>query len=170
MGKREGIVVISSHLEGEGHYQSNLYRVEPVLCRSDIDYWAGIAKFWESDLTIINIEHDVETTDAHIDSLISCPHPLDAFAYKCHWVSSGQANGVYAATINGRFVEPGDEWAEWSALGLIKITPGARIGPLREVTWNRVENSIDEAVKTPWHMHWVENNDGTFGGVPHHHW
>ena len=163
-------LVLVSYLPDEGHYQSQLYKTVSVLCDTDTAYWRGIADHWEQPLSIVNIEHDIEWTDAQISELLDCKYDACSFVYKCHWATTQQPNGSYAATIDGRFIAPGDEWADWSAIGFIKIAPAARIAPLREVVWNRVEDAIDEAVQKPWHMHWVSDSDGSLGGVPHHHW
>lgn len=159
-------LVLVSYLPGEGFLASEQHRVVPIRCDTDLSYWKGIADRWDHPASLVNIEHDLEWTDAQVTELLSCKYDACSYAYRCNWVSTGQPNGVWAHTANGVFIERGDEWAEWSGLGFIKIAPAARIAPLREAVWNRVENSIDEAVKTPWHMHWGPNGNG----VPHWHW
>ena len=164
-------LVLVSYLPDEGYYQSQLYKTVPVLCDTDTAYWRGIANHWDHPGPIVNIEHDIEWTDAQVAELFECNYPLCAWAYKCNWITTGQPNGSYAATIDGRFVEPGDEFATWSAIGFAKIAPEARVAPLREVVWNHVEDAIDEAVQKPWHLHWVSDDNGDNPrGVPHWHW
>lgn len=156
------LVILASYLPGEGYLTSEKYGVKPILCEDDFDYWQGLAAWWDSDFTIVNVEHDLEWSDSEIAALAACPHSLCSWNYRCHWASSGQVNGVLPHTLNDKFIEPGDELADWSAIGLIKIAPEARIAPLPKEPWNRVEWAIDEAVMKPWHIHGPE--------LPHHHW
>ena len=68
-------------------------------------------------------------------------------------------------------VQPGDEFADWSAIGFVKIAPEARIAPLAECHWRQMEDAIDKAVKKPWHLHWIRDDQGrAASGVNHHHW
>ena len=163
-------LVLSSYLPGEGHYQSKLYKVIPVLCDDDRGYWRGFAKYWEQPLSIVAIEHDVEVTDSQVNELLACKYSLCAFAYPIHWASSGNPNEVFPHTKNGTPIEPGEEWAEWSAIGCLKMTPESRIAPLLECTWRRVEDAINAAVSGPFHIHWDYDEDGIPSGLPHHHW
>lgn len=156
------VVILASHMPDEGHLESERYRVVPIVCDDTFGYWQGLSQWWESDHTLINVEHDLEWSDEQISELVACPHPLCSWNYRCHWSSSGQVNGVLPHTMDGKFVEPGDEWADWSAIGLVKVTPQVRIAPLPKEPWQRVEKAIDEAVKKPWHLHGPE--------LPHHHW
>ena len=160
------MVVVCSHLPGEGHFLSERFRVLPVLCVDGLDYWRGLASVWDSDETIVNVEHDMEVTDEHVETLLACPHSLCSWAYESHWISTGLPRDVISAGTfgpNGRqYLDGGEEWAEWSAIGLVKIARDARIGPLTEAPWNRLELSVETAVARPWHMHWPP--------VPHHHW
>lgn len=160
-------VVIASHLPGEGHFRSDKYTVLPLLCVDDFDYWAGLARQWTIVRTIVNIEHDIEATDDHIAELLDCPHDPCSYVYACHWQTTHTPHDVNAAG-NGNsetqrtYCQGGEEWAEWSAIGAVKITPAARIGPLAKAHWSRVELSIENAVSRPWHLHW--------GTLNHHHW
>lgn len=166
-----GTVLIASHLPGEGHFHSSRFSIEPVRCEGPFDYWEGLAKYWDSDLTIVNLEHDLEVSDEHAQALIDCPHPACSWAYLVHWASTGLRSDVIAAGHGRRdphsnpdpeFIREGEEWAAWSAIGLVKLTAEARIGSLRREPWQRLELSVHDAVKRPWHMHWP--------AVPHHHW
>ena len=161
-------LVIASHLPGEGHFHSARFEVRPVVCRDDWDYWAGLADVWQSDATLLNLEHDLEVGDVHLAALLDCPHPLCSWAYECHWHTTGLPTNVIAAgtgvhfDAKQRYLRGGEEWADWSAIGLVKITPEARVGPLRREPWQRLELAVHDAVKRPWHVHWPEVN--------HWHW
>lgn len=170
-------VVVASHLPGEGHFRSDTFRVDPVLCEDDYSYWRGLAKHWDGPNTICNVEHDIEVHDEHIAALLDCPHPLCSWAYRCHWISTGIPDGVIAAGAGARdiprpldeyYLQGGEEWAEWSAIGLVKIAPAARIGPLRREPWSTLELAVEDAVKRPWHTH--GNEPGGAGLALHHHW
>ena len=162
-------VVLASHLPGEGHVRSKRYKVQAWTCCADFDYWRGLASVWESALTLVNIEHDVEVTDDVIAGLLACSRPLCSQMYPCHWVSTGRFDDVWPARNEqpgsgglALFVETDTEFAAQSAIGCVKITPEARIGPLAEAHWSRLEVSVENAVQGPWHLHWP--------GIPHHHW
>ena len=162
-------VVLASHLPGEGHFRSKRHKVIGWPCVDEFDYWAGYASVWESDLTIIGLEHDVEVTDDTIAALLACPRPLCSQMYPCHWISTGRFDDVWPGRNEqpgsgglAVFVETDTEFAAQSAIGCVKITPEARIGPLEQAHWSRLEVSVEKAVQGPWHLHWP--------GVPHHHW
>jgi hypothetical protein len=161
-------VVLASHLPGEGCFRSATHPVQPVECRGDCDYWAALDALWGTDLTIVNLEHDLEVTDEHLDELVACEHPLCSWTYQCHFASTGQPESIIAAGTGdwAHHLQGGEEWADWSAIGLVKITPRARTGPLVCRTWQHLERSVHNAVRRPWHMH---------GNTPdkhliHHHW
>lgn len=155
-------VVLASHLPNEGHFESARHLVIPFVCWDDFSYWHGILASWDGPETIVNIEHDVEVTDDQIADLLACPHPLCSWMYAAHWASTHLADDVIAARNGGKFIDEGTEWAEQSAIGFVKITPEARIAPLRKTVWQQLEVAIEEAVMPPWHMHGPP--------VPHHHW
>ena len=160
-------IVLASHLPGEGHFRSERHRVVPILCRDPLDYWRGLAEWWDSDETLVNLEHDIEATDDQVDELLDCQHSLCSWAYRCHWASTGLPHDVYAHGTGDRYrnthyLTGGEPWADWSAIGFLKIGPGARVGPLAPATWSEVELSIEAAIDGPVHMHWPE--------VTHHHW
>lgn len=165
-------LVFASHLPGEGHFHSDRFEVTGWECAGDLGYWEGLAAVWESDRTIINLEHDIEVTDDHVETLVACPHPACAWAYECHWASTGIPGGVIAAGAGARdaernpdpgYLQGGEEWAAWSAIGLVKLTREARTGPLRCEPWQRLELAVHDAIKRPWHMHWTPP-------LEHHHW
>ena len=174
----QSAVVLASYLPSEGHFESDRFEVVGIECWDEFDYWVGVAAWWDSDRTLVLVEHDIQVSDEHITELLACPHPLDSWAYRCHWISTGVAGGVIAAGTGERgtdwhpapgFLTGGEEWAAWSAIGLVKIAPEARIGRvLRRETWNRLELAVHDAVKRPWHMH--GNAVGGAQLVPHFHW
>lgn len=155
-------MVLASHLPGEGVFRSQRFEVVPILCQDDFDFWSGVAAYWETDATIVNLEHDIEATDDHLEALFDCPHPLCWWAYRCHWVTTHRADDTYPALVESRRVTPADEWADWAPLGLLKITPQARTAPLARTPWVQLERSVNAAVAPPYHLHWPE--------VQHHHW
>ena len=171
-------VVLASHLAGEGAFRSQKYTVKPWLCREDevFDYWRGLLSVWDFPGIVLNAEHDVEFTDDHLDELLRCPHPQCSYQYPCHWASTGRFDDVWPARneqpgSNGLavFVETGTEWAAQSAIGLVKLTPESRVGPLEQAHWSRLEVSVENATKRPWHLHF----GAPYGPNPplkHHHW
>ena len=148
-------IVLVSYLPGEGLcFKSERYEVRPIRCEDEFSYWAGLNEWWDSDCTVINVEHDIELTDEVIDGLLACEHPLCAQQYQCHRASSGLWFDVFPAQNQGWFVTEGTEWAEQSAIGALKICPEARIAPLEKIRWGFLEVSIENAVKRPVHCHW----------------
>ena len=168
------MILLASYLPGEGCcLRNSKHPVERIECVGPYDYWRGFLKHWDSDEVIVNVEHDLEISDEHIDALLDCPHPLCSVPYPCHWITTGMTRDVFAVG-NDRwhgqfFFGGGEEWANWSAIGLVKIAPEARIAPLGMARWARLEIAIEEAIKPPWHLHWAEPY-GTLPAVTHHHW
>lgn len=170
VSSRNQAVVLVSYLPGEGlAYESEVS--EPILCDDDYDYWRGWARYWGSDLTLIGIEHDMEVTDQQVDELLACEHHLCSWAYECHHASTGIGNVIAAGTgarskhdmpPDAYYLHGGEEFAAWSAIGFVKIERAARIGPLMPAPWQELELSIEDAVESPWHLHWPL--------IPHHHW
>jgi hypothetical protein len=170
------VIILASHLPGEGYFRSTRFSVESISCDDDLAYWRGLQRHWDSDLTIVNLEHDLEVADEHIARLLACPYPCCSHAYACHWASTGLPHDVYAAGLGGRdiksqpiaeYLQGGEPWANWSAIGLVKLAPAARTGPLREEPWSQLELAVHDAVKRPWHMHW---DTPEMPPVVHHHW
>ena len=157
-------VVLASHLPGEGHVRSKRYKVQAWACVDPFDYWRGYASVWESNLTILGLEHDVEVTDEHFAALLACSADLCSAMYPMHWCSTGMFEDVWPARNNSLFVKGGEPTSEQSAIGCVKITPQARIGPLEQAPWNRLEVSIEKAVQGPWCLHWFDPP------LRHHHW
>jgi hypothetical protein len=161
---------------GEGYYHSLHHETRAVLCSDDFDYWRALADVWESDRPICNIEHDIDVREHHLTELLACRHGACAWAYRCNWISTGIPGGVIAAGTGARdpqsnpdpgYLAGGEEWAAWSAIGLVKIAPEARIGPLRREPWGSLELAVHDAVKRPWHLH--GNAVGGAQLVPHWH-
>lgn len=171
-GAADASLIVCSHLPGEGHFESDRFTVVPALCEDEYDYWAALNVVWSSDVTIVNLEHDLEVSDAHIAALLDCPYGACAWAYRCHWASSGIPGGVIAAgrgerrhggTGDPRYLQGGEHWAAWAAIGLVKIVPAARIAPLRREPWQNLELAVHDATERPWHIHWTPE-------LKHHHW
>lgn len=170
-------VVLCSHLPGEGHFRSTRFKVVPIECVDPYDYWRGVAYWWGSGRTIVGIEHDMEVSDAHVRELIDCPNSLCAWAYHCHFASTGLPRDVIAAGTGSRdsgltsdpeYLTGGERWAAWSAIGVVKIAAQARLGPLRRESWQLLELSVHDAVHRPWHIH--GNAVGGADLIHHHHW
>lgn len=171
LSHRPDLVVIASHLPDEGHFRSGRFTVDAACCTDPLDYWRAFARHWDRPETIVNVEHDIEATDGHVEALVACTRPLCAWAYRCHWRSTGLPHDVIAAGTGARdreqqpdpgYLQGGEEWAAWAAIGLVKITRPVRVGVLRAEPWQSLELAVHDAVTGPWHMHWPE--------VPHHHW
>lgn len=155
MSPPSDVLVIASHLPGEGHFRSERFWTIPLRCESDFDYWRGLWRLWPQPHTLILVEHDIEVTDAHVAALLDCPWPLCSWLYELHMPSGCPRGGWAQRGISG-------DWADRSGIGLVKVGPEARVGPLRREPWARVELAVEAAVKRPWHVHGPE--------VPHHHW
>jgi hypothetical protein len=66
---------------------------------------------------------------------------------------------------NCKWIEQGDEWANWSSIGFCKIGKEARIKPLDRMFWQYLEHAINRVVAQGpygygaglvWHIHWPE--------------
>jgi hypothetical protein len=160
------LIVLASHLLGHGHAAFNItrHRVVPIECRDDFDYWEGVNEWWWSDETIVLLEHDVECDDSHLDELHACEHTACFWLYRGHWQTTHVPDGILAATRNGLPVGDGDEWADWTAIGLLKLTPEARTGRLRREPWNALEFAVNDASTGPIHLHGQNGHE-----VTHHH-
>lgn len=158
------MIVLASHLPGAGHAGFNItrHRVVPICCDDDYSYWQGVNEWWESDETLVILEHDLEVNDAHMDALGACAHPVCAWQYRGHWVTTGRSDGMFAHVRDGKPGQLSDEWADWSAIGLLKLTPEARTGALRREPWMALEDAVNDAITGPIHLHGP--------AVPHHHW
>lgn len=139
--------------------------MQALFCEDEFDYWRGLEYVWDSPRTLINAEHDMALRDAHLQALIDCPHPLCSWCYLGHWASTGLDHDVWAAGTGEpgtAYLQGSEQWADWSAIGLVKLAPEARVSPLRRERWMRLELAVHDAVKRPWHMH-------ADPPLPHHH-
>lgn len=141
-----------------------------AICADVFDYGDGWRELWESGDTIVCVEHDMEFSDALVDELLSCPQPLCAHAYLMHqygppfyahgWLP--QQKGLRAQASCIRWIDHGEERADYSAVGFVKIAPRARRFPLAEnIPWMAVEQEVNAATTGTWHIHWP--------GVEHYH-
>lgn len=83
-----------------------------------------------------------------------------------------EAQAISDVTVD--WIEPGDEWAEWSSIGFCKIAPEARSAPLDRMFWQWLEHGINRVVSsdgTRWHIHWPEvKHHHDYKTVPDHLW
>lgn len=169
------VIVVSSYLpsEGEKPYRSKEYRVVALPCGTGhddlFDYCHGLQAVWESDFTIVNVEHDMECSDGLIRRLLDCPHPLCAYAYLLR--RSGPyayRNGPLppAGGYEDHWLKEGEEWATFGGIGFVKIAPEARVRPLPDREWSTLDIVVTKACEGPdvvsgasyrgrrWHVHW----------------
>ena len=177
-------VILASHLSGEQHFRSAQHMVVPIPCHGPLDYHKGVAAWWETSRTIINVEHDHEVSDELIQGLLDCPHNFCSWAY---WlgIPSGGPHWAHRTgkqpPCGGVWIETGDEWADFGGIGFCKITPEARVRPLRgpwdrkrqvwqDVDWQSVDIAVFAAVDERVHVHWRRDANGNaVGGVEHRH-
>lgn len=163
-------VVCASHLSGAPWFVSERFTVAGIECADPLDYWRGLAAQWDGPAVIVNVEHDVAATDDLIAELLACPHPKCSYAYLLYWVSTGAAVPHFAQRegpqppAGGRWISPGEEWCDYTGIGLIKVEPAARVRPLAESPWQHLDIQVSAATSGRWHVHW---GDGQ--GVAHHH-
>lgn len=164
-------VVLASHLPGASHFESRQFEVVPIRCEDPLDYYRGVLAWWETDRTIILVEHDVECSDELIQQLLDCDCMLGSWAY---WlgIPSGGPHWAHRTgkkpPCGGVWIETGDDWADYGGVGFCKITPQARVRPLPEQTWQFVDIAVAEATDLRWHIHWKNGPDGPTG-VEHFH-
>lgn len=168
----DDVVVLSSHLSGEAPVRSQSFAVVDATCADPYDYWRALAGLWDGGVTIVNVEHDMEFSDALMDDLLTCPEPICAHAYLIHVHSLQPRDPFHGYNVSSvgwhppieplsqysargfRWVEPDDRWADFGSLGFCKIEARARCGPLRRDTWRGVEWSVNAAINARWHLHW----------------
>lgn len=163
-------MILESHLPDEPPFASAVHTVKPITCSGPFDYWRGVLAAWNTDETLIIVEHDMECSDGLIQALIDDPHPLATFAYPLYWASTGKPDPQYAQRVGefppdrkylGTPISEGDEWADYSGIGLCKIAPEARLelipyGDEPESHWQHVDMAVNAAVKGRWHVLWPE--------------
>jgi hypothetical protein len=184
------VTVYSSHLAGEEPVRSDEYRVVGKECVGEFSYWAGMAALWSDEATgiLVNVEHDMEFSDDLVAALVECPHRACAFAYRVF--PTKLQRYIYCATtnfvtdedhergMNARWITEGEEWAFWSSIGLCKLAPAARPGPLLKMFWPWLEHCVNWQVAeagghspTNWHIHWPEvAHHHDYGVTPDHLW
>lgn len=111
---------------------------------------------WQGRGALVNVEHDMECSNALAWDLLGCPHPLCTFAYRMYLPRECWAFGrlVNSRTLTVEWGSEGDEWAEWSGIGFCKIERSARRDSLPRTEWRGVEAAVNRAVDGPWHVHW----------------
>jgi hypothetical protein len=128
--------------------------VADVVCDDSFGYWAGLDSIWGKGRTIVNLEHDVEFSDDLVAELLSCPRDLCAYPYTVRPASwPGLA---YGALFSG-WLTTEVPFAHFSAIGFAKISASVQTSPLAKRPWQRLEDSIHEAVarnQRLWHLHW----------------
>lgn len=157
--------IYAARLPGEPPWRHSHYEVRTRICSDLFDYSDGLRWLWDGASTIVNVEHDMEFSDDLVQQLLDCEHPLCAHAYKMYlprvyyahgWLPRETGPRSRAQSI--RWIDQGEEWVDYSALGFVKITPEARHYPLAEnVPWQALEQEVNAAVAgTHWHIHWPE--------------
>ena len=177
-------VILASILPGEPIFESEQFEVWPIECVEPENYWEGVAEWWDSDRVIVNLEHDVECSDELIQTLLDCDCAFGTWAY---WlgIPSGGPHWAHRTgkqpPCGGVWIETGDEWADFGGIGFCKITPEARVRPLRgpwdrkrqvwqDVDWQSVDIAVFAAVDERVHVHWRRDANGNaVGGVEHRH-
>lgn len=142
-----------------------IYHFIPGPEHDSYEYWRGLSALWDTDHSIVNIEHDMEVSVGLVAGLLSCPRPLCSHAYRMHVPRDYWAHGHWPESEGERLVgsginwiDEGDPFAGYSAIGFCKITPEARIAPLERVDWRGCELAVNHAVRGPWHIHWPAIN------------
>lgn len=158
--------MLASHLPGETPFASAIHTGKNIVCVEPFDYWRGIFEEWDTDRTLIIVEHDMEVSDDLIARLLAEPHPLVSFAYPLYWVSTGKGEPQYAQRVGdfppdrkylGTPVREGDAWADFTGIGLCKISPQARQhGPPRQASWQHVDMAVNAAISGRWRVLWPE--------------
>jgi hypothetical protein len=150
-------LVLASHLPGAGHFRSERFDVVGISCSDPLDYWRGVEAHWESDETLIVVEHDMQVSDDLIQGLLDCDCAFGTWAY---WLGI-PSGGPHWAHRTGRqppcggvWIEEGEEWADFGGIGFCKIAPEARVRPLPESTWQFVDIAVFASVQQQVHVHW----------------
>lgn len=133
------------------------FPVHDVVCEDAFfGYWAGLNVVWDSDRTIVNLEHDMEFSDDLVRELLSCPHDLCAFPYKVR--PFGWPGMRHGASYGCLWVATNQPYASFSSIGFCKMTAKARAGStLERAIWDKVEGVIHTAIvrdRQIWHLHW----------------
>lgn len=173
--------MLAARLATDEPFRSERFDVRAPVLDGPNDYWHEMNPLWDSDVTLVNVEHDMQFSDELIAELLDCPHPVCTHTYRvgpaayglqyAHdislvgWHPPIEPLSQYSAR-GSRWVEPGDEFADFSGIGFVKIDRAARCAPLREDSWRGVEISVNRAINARWHLHW-----GSGGvGIKHYHY
>lgn len=158
-------VIYAARLEGEDRLGSSL-PVHHTVCVNNFAYGDGLHELWPQEVTIVNVEHDMEFSDALAQQLLECPHSLCTHAYQMHiprdyyahgWLPREKGLASQASCI--RWIRPTEEWVDYSAVGFCKIAPEARQRHelAEDIPWMAVEPEVNAAVAgLLWHVHWPE--------------
>ncbi len=106
---RDGVIITSSYLTGEEPVRSDRYSVQGIECKrehGEFDYCDGLQSAWQTDKVLVNIEHDMETSDDLVDGLVRCPYPVCAYAYQVY--PTALKRYIYCATSRKRW-KAGDD-------------------------------------------------------------
>ena len=162
-------LVVASYVPPEKHLRSKQFRVVALPCTDEFSYCRGLQALWDTDHTIVNVEHDMEYSDELTQNLLDCPFPLCAHAYllrkSTHYC---YRNGPQppAGGFLDHWIHEGAEWATFGGIGFVKITPQARVRPLANREWQTLDIEVTRAVEGPdvvppsvwegrrWHIHW----------------
>ena len=153
--------MLTSYLEGEPRFVSSVYETVNIEIRNDRSYWAGWSEWWDTDRTIVAVEHDVEISDELVDQIVSCKYPLATWAYQLYWPSVhgpshyAQRTGLLPPA-GGDWVTEGVEWCDYTGIGFCKIAPECRLFPLEESHWSHLDGAVSKAVVGRWRILWPE--------------
>lgn len=134
------------------------------------------AEIWH--MPFINVEHDMEISDSHVDELMACPHEFCTFAYKihkphmvfldlgrvgpyegdylahnaqCDWFTDGNEQRAF------RPVPDDAETCHYTGIGFVKITPDIYAPNIPICHWTDLETHVNDMVirsGNRWHIHW----------------
>lgn len=154
------MVIYAARLADDPPLTSRYTVVSPIV-DGPFDYWQGLADLWRLPTVLVNVEHDMQFSDALVYDLLACPHPRCSHAYQCHIPRTFWAHSYDGGGMDGQWINEGDEWAAYSAIGFCKIEPEARALDLGRAQWQGLERAVNEALPGPWHIHWP--------GIDHRH-
>ena len=149
-------IIVASRVPTDAPLKSE-YSVRDAVCNGPFDYWSALETLWGSDLTIVNVEHDVEFSDLLVAELLSCPWPMCAYPYRV--LPAGWPGFLYSAAFRD-WVSADVAFASFTAIGFCKITPESRAGTtLERKSWDHLETAVHNSVANErrfWHLHWPE--------------
>jgi len=159
-------LIVSSYVSGTTlPYRSERFPVWRIPCHSDTDYFKGLSSVWSDPFRLIVVEHDIEATDDLVQDLLDCPFSLCSFRYNLYWPSTSKPTPQYAQRADppancaprskylGTPVDDSAEFADFSGLGFVKISPECRVGVLSECHWAHCDIECNAAIVGRWHLH-----------------